>query len=600
MKSRAPRVWLALALALSLRTPLLAQVRPVLLPSLAAIPGVSAGAALTGASIPTAAPILALPPASVPSFAAAPVPALAPSPVAAAAAPAPAAAAAASLPAARAAAVSISGANAAPLSAGAPAPAGFSEGRRTFDGGALEGPAPVSDETPARAPRGDSVQFNGQTLPSRMFSDQTKISTHLIRAIDATKKTLDIAIYELAIREVRDALVRAKARGVKVRIVMDQSHVYPEKSTEHRTQEVQSLIDAGFQLKTLRGGDAHGIMHNKFAVFDGALLETGSYNWSRAADTQHFENALFDADGTRIASYQGYWNWLWSNARVVDDKNPPARIPIDDQGHTAPLPPAPQDSARSLNFNGVALPRESYTPHGTAAVIVSAIDAARESLVVANFSFTDGDLIEALKRAKDRGLKIRIVFDRYQYGFLKEMAEMADLGFDVRLSNGKNGQTGVMHNKFVVLDGKLVETGSFNWTFNGELNNYENAAFLDAPDDAAAWTAYFERIWKQGRAPTPDDHHDRAPREALDAGDDSASRHDQVLQPLVQRTVGPIPFRAASRKSGAYREKNSYRKSESRRGSDKRQKSVKPIGRRPAKKSKRQNRRRGFRFDSRR
>jgi len=93
---------------------------------------------------------------------------------------------------------------------------------------------------------------------------------------------------------------------------------------------------------------------------------------------------------------------------------------------------------------------------------------------------------------------------------------MAELGFDVRLSNGKDGQKGVMHNKFVVLDGKLVETGSFNWTFNGELNNYENAVFLDAPDDAAAWAAYFERIWSQGRAPTPEDHRDH-PRD--DAGD---------------------------------------------------------------------------------
>ncbi|HEX4048590.1 MAG TPA: phospholipase D-like domain-containing protein, partial [Elusimicrobiota bacterium] len=123
----------------------------------------------------------------------------------------------------------------------------------------------------------------------------------------------------------------------------------------------------------------------------------------------------------------------------------------------------------------------------------------------------------------------------YQYGFLKEMAEMADLGFDVRLSNGKDGQRGVMHNKFVVLDGRLVETGSFNWTFNGELNNYENAAFLDAPDDSAGWTAYFERIWNQARVPTPDDHRDRA---ALGAGD-GLSRPDFAPEPLV-RPAPPV------------------------------------------------------------
>ena len=518
MKSRALRVGLALGLTLSLHAPLLAQVRPVLLPSRVAI----------GASILTAAPLLSLTPAVTPSLSAPSLsaPSFAPSTVlaaplaaapAAAAAPAlafaPSAAPSAASPRA---ASSLSALNAAPAPMGAPALAGFSEGRRSFDGAALEGPAPLPADVPAPAPapRGDTVKFNGQSLPTRMFSDQTQISAHLIRAIDATKKTLDIAIYELAIREVRDALMRAKTRGVKVRIVMDQGHLYPEKATGKRTPEVQSLIAAGFELKTLRGGDAFGIMHNKFAVFDGALLETGSYNWTRAADTQHFENAIFDDAAPRIASYQLYWNWMWSNGRAVDDKNPPARIKLDEHGHSAPLPPAPQDSARTLRFNGISLPRESYTPHGTVANIVAAIDAAKESLVVANFSFTHADLIAALQRAKDRNVKIRIVFDRAQYAFLKEMAMMVDLGFDVRLSNGKDGQKGVMHNKFVVLDGKLVETGSFNWTFNGELNNYENAAFLDAPDDAAAWAAYFERIWAKGRLPTPDDHHERGTHDA--------------------------------------------------------------------------------------
>ena len=515
------RLSLVLGLSLSVQAPVLAQVRPVLLPSMTVTPGAPAAvfgaSALMGSAALRAAPSLSSPllAASVGLQAVAPT-AMAVAPAAVLPAPAlaaaPVAAPAIAQAVSAAATVSLKALAPAP-SQGAPALAGFNEGRLTFDGAALSGPAPEPASAPT-APRGDSLSFNGQNLPTRMFSDQTQISSHLIRAIDATKKTLDIAIYELAIREVRDALVRAKDRGVKVRIVMDQGHLFPEKATGHRTPEVQSLVDAGFQLKMLRGGDAYGIMHNKFALFDGGLLETGSYNWSRAADTQHFENALFDNDAARIASYQNYWNWMWSNAAVIDDKNPPVKPVLDDQGHTAAMPPAPQDSARTLSFNGASLPRESYTPHGTAALIAAAIDAARDTVVVANFSFTHHELIDALQRAKDRGLKIRVVFDRYQYGFLKEMAQMTDLGFDVRLSNGKDGQKGVMHNKFVVLDGKLVETGSFNWTFNGELNNYENAVFLDAPDDAAAWAAYFERIWAQGRAPTPADHRAPAPQDA--------------------------------------------------------------------------------------
>ncbi|MDE2510638.1 MAG: hypothetical protein KGL74_05905 [Elusimicrobia bacterium] len=526
MRSTGMRLLLTLVLTSSALAPVYAQVRPVLLPSLTVTPGapaaafgasaLGAAASLPAASAPSASPLAASlafqAPAAAPSAA-----------VAVAVLPAAPAFSAVSAPASgrapATAASALKAASPAPVG-GAPALSGFDQGRLTFDGAAMSGPAADPAPAPApAAPRGDALRFNGQALPTRMFSDQTQISSHLIRAIDATKKTLDIAIYELAIREVRDALVRAKDRGVKVRIVMDQGHLFPEKATGRRTPEVQSLVDAGFDLKMLRGGDAYGIMHNKFAVFDGALLETGSYNWTRAADVQHFENALFDDDATRIASYQNYWNWMWTNAKVVDDKNPPAKVVLDEHGHSAPLPPAPQDAARTLNFNGTALPRESYTPHGTAALIAAAIDAAQDSVVVANFSFTHHDLIAALQRAKDRGLKIRVVFDRYQYGFLKEMAQMVELGFDVRLSNGKDGQKGVMHNKFVVLDEKLVETGSFNWTFNGELNNYENAAFLDAPDDAAAWSAYFDRIWAQGRAPTPDDHRAPVPHDAVQLHD---------------------------------------------------------------------------------
>ncbi|MFI5349803.1 MAG: phospholipase D-like domain-containing protein, partial [Elusimicrobiota bacterium] len=223
MESRALRVWLAVGLAFSLRTPVLAQVRPVFPSGLGAIPGVPSAAMFAVSPMLPVSPALAFGPALSPALAAPSMPA----PLLAAPAPALAPPAAASAISPRAAVSSLSALNAAPVPAEPPALAGFSAGRRSFDGAAADGPAPVPADVPAPAPRGDIVKFNGQTLPSRMFSDQTKISGHLIRAIDATRKTLDIAIYELAIREVRDALLRAKSRGVRVRLVMDQSHLYP-------------------------------------------------------------------------------------------------------------------------------------------------------------------------------------------------------------------------------------------------------------------------------------------------------------------------------------------------------------------------------------
>ena len=46
--------------------------------------------------------------------------------------------------------------------------------------------------------------------------------------------------------------------------------------------------------------------HHKFAIFDGRLLVTGSYNWTDAAESRNLENALFLDDPALIARY-GEW-----------------------------------------------------------------------------------------------------------------------------------------------------------------------------------------------------------------------------------------------------------------------------------------------------
>jgi len=384
-------------------------------------------------------------------------------------------------------------------------PVSLEQGRAFFDGAAAKAGAPAP-ANPAVLPRGESVSLNGVVLPSRMFSDQTSISAQLIRAIDASRTSIDIAIHGLALREIGAALLRAKNRGVKVRIVMNQSHVFPEKPRETRTPEVQMLMDQGFELKMLRGGDMFGIMHNKLAIFDDQVLETGSFNWTHAADAWHWENAMFHAEQARIKAYQAYWDWMWSISSKIPKQAPPRPEPIPEGQPHPGLPPAPQDPARPVLFNGESFPAQAFSPFGVSAHLVRAIDASRVSIDLANFSFTSEELRDALLRAKERGVKVRIVFDAQQYKYLSEMHWFVDNGFDILLSAGKSGEKGVMHNKFAVFDGAMAEAGSFNWTRNGEKNNYENAMFLDAPDDVAAFAAAFKRIRAQAWAPAPEDH----------------------------------------------------------------------------------------------
>ncbi|MEQ1919388.1 MAG: phospholipase D-like domain-containing protein, partial [Elusimicrobiota bacterium] len=148
------------------------------------------------------------------------------------------------------------------------------------------------------------VVFKGLSIKGVQFSRTDLISASLVAAIDKTGKTLLLSIYDLKLPEVADAILRAKARGVAIRLVYDESHIKSGPSPEY-----QRLLDGGVPIRILKGGGSFGIMHNKFAVFDGELLATGSYNWTAAADAKNFENEIFRTDAAVVAGFTRYLNW---------------------------------------------------------------------------------------------------------------------------------------------------------------------------------------------------------------------------------------------------------------------------------------------------
>ena len=66
----------------------------------------------------------------------------------------------------------------------------------------------------------------------------------------------------------------------------------------------------GFKVK-LKRGKGRGVMHNKFIIFDGKLLMTGSYNISENAEQFNHENVLFISDKMLIEKYQTLFNTIY-------------------------------------------------------------------------------------------------------------------------------------------------------------------------------------------------------------------------------------------------------------------------------------------------
>ncbi|EQA6227940.1 phospholipase D family protein [Enterobacter ludwigii] len=136
--------------------------------------------------------------------------------------------------------------------------------------------------------------------------------------------------------------------------------------------------------------------------------------------------------------------------------------------------------------------------HSASEVVLSGIKSARKSIDVAAYSFTSKPVATALIAAKRRGVAVRVVADqKANNDRYTAVTFLANQGVPVRLNN----QYAIMHNKFMVIDGDTVQTGSFNYTASAVSRNAENALLVrDSPELAKAYLGEFSRLWNESTA----------------------------------------------------------------------------------------------------
>ena len=147
------------------------------------------------------------------------------------------------------------------------------------------------------------------------------------------------------------------------------------------------------------------------------------------------------------------------------------------------------------------------------ALLVGRINAATASVDVALYSLSGsvGTAIgTALIAARDRGVRVRMVIDDETNP--AEPARLRAAGLPVITDGfGQNdGQAGLHHNKFVVVDRLGTDparvwtmTGSWNPTDSGTTDNFQNVVWIQDAALAGAYTAEFEQMWGSATA-TPD------------------------------------------------------------------------------------------------
>lgn len=149
----------------------------------------------------------------------------------------------------------------------------------------------------------------GQATIEVAFSPDMGATDLVVKAISEAHKTIRVAAYSFTSRPIAQALLDAHKRGIDVQVVVDKSQA------KARYTSATFLANVGIPTRI---DYKYAIMHNKFMVIDDANVETGSFNYTKAAEEKNAENVMVLRNDPVVAKqYRDEWNILWAESEEV-------------------------------------------------------------------------------------------------------------------------------------------------------------------------------------------------------------------------------------------------------------------------------------------
>ena len=289
----------------------------------------------------------------------------------------------------------------------------------------------------------------------------------LADAIRLAHASVDVAVLQLDLWSIRDALLEAHRDGVKVRLVVESDY--------NDSPELQELAEAGIPVL---GDRREGLMHNKFTIIDRQEVWTGSMNYTITDGYRNNNNLV------RIHSPQLAQNYTVEFEEMfVDDRFGPG---------------SPANTPNPIvTMNGVRLESCFSPDDGCESKLVSLIGSAQQSVHFLAFSFTSDGLADALIERMEAGVDVTGVMEESQAKSNSgtEFNRLKSAGADVRL----DGNPRNMHHKVLIIDEHTVMFGSYNFSFFAETRNDENLIIVHDPQIAARFMEEFEKVFLQAQ-----------------------------------------------------------------------------------------------------
>lgn len=296
-----------------------------------------------------------------------------------------------------------------------------------------------------------------------------------LAAIDAARERISLEMYifndDPIGRSFAEALKRAAARGVKVRLLYDYVGC--------RFTPVaffQALRDAGVHAVVYHGHRGWRPRfwklfrrnHRKTLVIDGELAFTGGLNisieWvSAAAGGEDWRDAVIEVRGPAVPAIETTFLQAWN-------RRSGRAFRLDPDALVRPPPAGP---------TGVAVISNTEVTERFA-IRRAALHALRESrgrVYLANPYFVpDGGILRALRQAAQREVDVRLLLPEASDSRVLDAAARATfpalLRAGVRIFQSRN----VIHTKILLVDDVFVSTGSYNFDHRSLAYNLELVA----------------------------------------------------------------------------------------------------------------------------
>ncbi|MEP7145382.1 MAG: phospholipase D-like domain-containing protein [bacterium] len=337
---------------------------------------------------------------------------------------------------------------------------------------------------------------NNYAMPGNNAVGEADLKVRLGERIDSATKSIDIAMYSFnEVTQVRDKIIGALVRGVKVRMVYDYRNGTPQ-------QLVLDLINAGVRVQQ-RPSDMN-IMHNKFFIFDARdnSSVTDDWIWGGSANitSEQFytdaQNVILIQDQALCNTYTREFEEMWGSHNEINNSS------------NAKFGAAKSDNTPHL-FNIKGRRVECYfSPSDNPSVQIENMisNNTDKSILFCAFAFTRFQIANKMKAQFMPPTKmVRGVFDDGNGTDPSSVyQEMKGIGGSTPWNPPApvylDGQTGLLHSKYILIDADLpgsdpiVETGSYNYSTAATTGNDENLLIIH---DSLIANQYYQEFVKR-------------------------------------------------------------------------------------------------------